>query len=110
MCVLHAGVGGVSSAEDAYAKIRSGASLVQLYSALVYEGACCGREAVPGARGLPAPQFDPRYRRRRDETEPKLPFLSLDRCRAHSGARDQEWSRRAAEARWFHLCESGCRR
>ncbi|MDX2143576.1 MAG: quinone-dependent dihydroorotate dehydrogenase [Rhodospirillaceae bacterium] len=32
------GVGGVGSAEQAYAKIRAGASLVQLYSALVYEG------------------------------------------------------------------------
>lgn len=32
------GVGGVGSAEDAYAKIRAGASAVQLYSALVYEG------------------------------------------------------------------------
>lgn len=32
------GVGGISSAEDAYIKIRSGASLVQLYSALVYQG------------------------------------------------------------------------
>ena len=32
------GVGGVSSGQDAYAKIRAGASLVQLYSALVYEG------------------------------------------------------------------------
>lgn len=32
------GVGGVSSAEDAYAKIRAGASLVQLYTALVYQG------------------------------------------------------------------------
>ena len=32
------GVGGVSSGEDAYAKIRAGASLVQLYSALVFEG------------------------------------------------------------------------
>ncbi len=32
------GVGGVSSAEDAYAKIRAGASLVQIYSALVYHG------------------------------------------------------------------------
>ena len=32
------GVGGISSAEDAYARIRAGASLVQLYSALVYEG------------------------------------------------------------------------
>lgn len=32
------GVGGVSSGCDAYAKIRAGASLVQLYSALTYEG------------------------------------------------------------------------
>jgi dihydroorotate dehydrogenase len=32
------GVGGIASAEDAYARIRAGASLVQLYSALVYEG------------------------------------------------------------------------
>jgi len=32
------GVGGISSAEDAYAKIRAGASAVQLYTALVYRG------------------------------------------------------------------------
>ena len=32
------GVGGVGSGEQAYAKIRAGASLVQLYSALAYEG------------------------------------------------------------------------
>ena len=32
------GCGGVTSGSDAYAKIRAGASLVQLYSALVYEG------------------------------------------------------------------------
>ena len=32
------GVGGVASAEDAYAKIRAGASLVQLYTALIYQG------------------------------------------------------------------------
>jgi dihydroorotate dehydrogenase len=32
------GVGGVSSGEEAYAKIRAGASLVQLYSALVFHG------------------------------------------------------------------------
>ncbi|MGB0919715.1 MAG: quinone-dependent dihydroorotate dehydrogenase [Alphaproteobacteria bacterium] len=32
------GVGGVASGADAYAKIRAGASLVQLYSALVYAG------------------------------------------------------------------------
>ncbi|MEI8393350.1 MAG: quinone-dependent dihydroorotate dehydrogenase [Rhodospirillaceae bacterium] len=32
------GVGGIASPEDAYAKIRAGASLVQLYTALVYQG------------------------------------------------------------------------
>jgi dihydroorotate dehydrogenase len=32
------GVGGVASGADAYAKIRAGASLVQLYTALVFEG------------------------------------------------------------------------
>jgi dihydroorotate dehydrogenase len=32
------GVGGVGSGADAYAKIRAGASAVQLYSALVFEG------------------------------------------------------------------------
>lgn len=32
------GVGGISSAEQAYAKIRAGASAVQLYTALVYGG------------------------------------------------------------------------
>jgi dihydroorotate dehydrogenase len=32
------GVGGVGSGQQAYSKIRAGASLVQLYSALVYEG------------------------------------------------------------------------
>ena len=32
------GVGGIRDAEDAYAKIRAGASLVQLYTGFVYEG------------------------------------------------------------------------
>jgi dihydroorotate dehydrogenase len=32
------GLGGVSSGAEAYAKIRAGASLVQLYTALIYEG------------------------------------------------------------------------
>lgn len=31
-------VGGIGSAEDAYASIRAGASLVQVYTALVYQG------------------------------------------------------------------------
>ena len=32
------GVGGISSGEDAYKKIKAGATLVQLYSAMVYHG------------------------------------------------------------------------
>ncbi|NHN43324.1 quinone-dependent dihydroorotate dehydrogenase [Halorubellus sp. JP-L1] len=42
------GVGGVSDAAGAYAKIRSGASLVQLYTALVYEGPSLAREINRG--------------------------------------------------------------
>jgi len=36
--LLLVGVGGVASGRDALAKIRAGASLVQLYSALIYAG------------------------------------------------------------------------
>lgn len=43
------GVGGISSAEDAYAKILAGASAVQLYTALVYGGISLAGEI---ARGL----------------------------------------------------------
>lgn len=37
------GVGGIFSGEDAYRKIRLGASLLQLYTALVYDGPCVVR-------------------------------------------------------------------
>lgn len=37
-CLPLVGVGGVSSGADAYAKVRAGATLVQAYTALVYEG------------------------------------------------------------------------
>ncbi|MDB5687911.1 MAG: dihydroorotate oxidase, partial [Rhizorhabdus sp.] len=40
--------GGIASAEDAYARIRAGASLVQLYSALVYEGPGLARRINAG--------------------------------------------------------------
>ena len=40
--------GGIGSAEDAYARIRAGASLVQLYSALVYEGPGLARRIAKG--------------------------------------------------------------
>ncbi len=42
------GVGGVSSAEQAYAKIKAGASAVQLYTALVYGGLSLVEEIVQG--------------------------------------------------------------
>ena len=45
------GVGGIGSAEQAYAKIRAGASAVQLYTALVYGGLSLAAEI---ARGLDA--------------------------------------------------------
>jgi dihydroorotate dehydrogenase len=32
------GVGGIASAQDAWLHIRAGASLVELYTALIYEG------------------------------------------------------------------------
>ena len=44
------GVGGISSAADAWEKITAGASLVQVYSGLVYEGPSVVREIVDGLR------------------------------------------------------------
>jgi len=46
------GVGGIGSAEDAWARIRAGASLVQLYSAMVYEGPGLARRIVRGMEAL----------------------------------------------------------
>jgi dihydroorotate dehydrogenase len=46
------GVGGISTAEDAWARIRAGASLVQLYSAMVYEGPGIARRIVRGLERL----------------------------------------------------------
>lgn len=40
------GVGGIASAEDAWTRIRAGANLVQLYSALVYHGPGLARKIV----------------------------------------------------------------
>jgi len=42
------GVGGIASVDDAWARIRAGASLVQLYSALVYKGPGLVRQIVQG--------------------------------------------------------------
>jgi dihydroorotate dehydrogenase len=46
------GVGGIASAEDAWARIRGGASLVQLYSAMVYEGPGIARTITRGLEHL----------------------------------------------------------
>ena len=46
------GVGGISSAEDAYAKIRAGATAIQLYSALVYSGLSLVQEITSGLEKL----------------------------------------------------------
>jgi dihydroorotate dehydrogenase len=42
------GVGGVFTAEDAYRKLRAGASLVQLYTGLVYQGPAIARDINEG--------------------------------------------------------------
>ena len=46
------GVGGVGSAEQAYAKIQAGASAVQLYSALVYKGLSLVTDIAKGLDAL----------------------------------------------------------
>ena len=46
------GVGGIFSAEDAYARIRAGASLVQIYTGLIYEGPLLPRRIVRGLLNL----------------------------------------------------------
>ena len=44
------GVGGLFNAEDAWEKIAAGASLVQLYTGLVYEGPGVVKQIVNGLR------------------------------------------------------------
>lgn len=46
------GVGGIATAEHAWERIRAGASLVQLYSAMVYEGPGLGAQIVRGLDAL----------------------------------------------------------
>lgn len=45
------GVGGIENAQDAYARIRAGASLIQLYTSLVFQGASVIEDIT---KGLPA--------------------------------------------------------
>ena len=69
------GVGGIATGADAYAKIRAGATAVQLYTALVYEG----------------PALVGRILRELDGCLARDGFESLGRCgrprRAEPGAR-----------------------
>ena len=46
------GVGGISSAQDAYDRIRAGASLIQIYSALVYYGPGLAKQISNGLVNL----------------------------------------------------------
>lgn len=46
------GVGGIATAEHAWERIRAGASLVQLYSAMVYDGPGLGARIVRGLETL----------------------------------------------------------
>ena len=46
------GVGGIANAEQAYARMRAGASLIQIYSALVYEGPWLARQINDGLKAL----------------------------------------------------------
>ncbi len=46
------GVGGIANAEDAWERIKAGASLVQLYSAMVYEGPGLGARIASGIERL----------------------------------------------------------
>jgi dihydroorotate dehydrogenase len=46
------GVGGIATAQDAYRRIRAGASLIQVYTALVYEGPSLPRRLERGLAKL----------------------------------------------------------
>jgi dihydroorotate dehydrogenase len=53
------GVGGIFNANDAYEKLQAGASLVQIYTGLVYEGPAITREIVTGLKRLISCQGNP---------------------------------------------------
>jgi dihydroorotate dehydrogenase len=44
------GVGGISSAEDAWEKVTAGATLIQIYTGLVYEGPALVKHIVRGLK------------------------------------------------------------
>lgn len=45
-------VGGIANAQEAYARVRAGASLVQIYSAMVYEGPMLAKRITTGLKTL----------------------------------------------------------
>ena len=46
------GVGGIATAEDAYARLRAGATLVQAYTGVIYEGPTLARQICEGLQRL----------------------------------------------------------
>jgi dihydroorotate dehydrogenase len=48
------GVGGVLSGEDAVAKIKAGADVIQIYTGLIYKGPALVTEAVTAIKSLRA--------------------------------------------------------
>ena len=77
------GVGGIDSAEAAYARIRAGASLVQLYTALVYEGPGVVRAITRGLAERPRPRrlrVRRRGRRRGRLTRAPSRYLRAPHC------------------------------
>ena len=52
LSILSARTGDIASAEDAWERIKAGSSLIQLYSAMVYEGPGLGAKIVRGLERL----------------------------------------------------------
>ena len=78
------GVGGIACGADAYAKIRAGASLVQLYTALVYEGPGPGGAHQARIAGFAGARRIRRSRRRRRRRSSKVDVPSRT-CRLRPG-------------------------
>ena len=58
------GCGGIATADDAWARIRAGASLVQLYTAMVYEGPGIAGRIAAGSRASSSSPISPALPRR----------------------------------------------
>ena len=76
------GVGGIANADDAWERIRAGASLVQLYSAMVYEGPGIARRIALGlAARLSATRLRQHCRGSRDRVAALHAFASAPHAR-----------------------------